>query len=230
MDRSDFKKAPFYLKDDDLDWVFSTWKSLTAEEKAGQLFIPLCMNLDQSNMDRILKYKPGGVHRFASQPVGILRESARYFQGNSKIPLLLTGDLEFGALGTIGGGGTSFQTQVGTAASCNWRRDAERMARIAAREGGMTGFNWTFSPVVDVNYNFRSHITGTRSFGSDPEKIREMGGIYIRALQEEGLAACAKHWPGDGMDERDQHMVTTRNTMSMDRWRGYLWKNIQPYD
>ena len=218
MKPEDLKKAPFYLNDEDVKWVADTWKSLSDVEKAGQMFIPLCGELSRGNMDRILSYKPGGVQRFASVPVSALRESADYLQKNSRVPLLLTGDLEFGTLGTIGVAGTSWQTQLGTAASCDWKRDAERMARIAAREGGVLGFNWSFTPVVDVNYNFRSHISSTRSFGSDPEKVAEMGRLYIKAMQEEGMAACAKHWPGDGLDERDQHLVTTHNTMEMDEW------------
>lgn len=227
MNLEDLKKAPFHLGDEDLRWIKTTCDSLTPEEKAGQMFIPLCMDLSRENMDRLLNYQPGGIQRFASLPARALRESAEYMQGASKVPLLMTADLEFGTLGTIGVGGTSFQSQIGTAASPEWRRDAERMARIAAREGGMMGFNWTFSPVVDVNYNFRSHITATRSFGSNPEQVAEMGSVYIKALQEEGMAACAKHWPGDGMDERDQHMVTTHNTMSMERWRSTYGKIYQ---
>ncbi len=218
MKPEDLKNAPFHLDDNDLEWVKETWQSLSDEEKAGQMFIPLCGELSRENMDRILSYKPGGVQRFASTPVKDLRDSASYLQENSSVPLLMTGDLEFGTLGTIGVAGTSWQTQLGTAASCEWKRDAERMARIAAREGGALGFNWTFSPVVDVNYNFRSHISATRSFGSDPARVAEMGRLYIKALQEEGMAACAKHWPGDGMDERDQHLVTTHNSMDMERW------------
>jgi len=225
----DLKKSPYNLNEKDIEWVLTTWTSLTDEEKAGQMFIPLCMDLGKENMDRILDYKPGGVQRFASMPADALRNSAEYLQSKSRIPLLLTGDLEFGTLGTLGTEGTEFQTQIGTAASSEWKRDVESMARIAAREGGALGFNWSFSPVVDINYNFRSSISSTRSFGSNPEKVRAMGNIYIQALQDEGMAACAKHWPGDGIDERDQHMVTTHNTLSMEEWHktyGSIYKTM----
>ncbi len=218
MNIEDLKKSPYNLNEKDIEWVITTWTSLTDEEKAGQMFIPLCMDLGKENMDRILSYKPGGVHRFASLPADVLRSSAEYLQSKSKIPLLLAGDLEFGTLGTLGKEGTGFQTQIGTAASAEWKRDVENMARIAAREGRALGFNWSFSPVVDINYNFRSYISSTRSFGSNPEKVSAMGSIYVQALQDEGMAACAKHWPGDGVDERDQHMVTTHNTLSMEEW------------
>jgi len=229
MNSEDLKKAPYNLNENDIEWVMTTWTSLTDEEKAGQMFIPLCMDLRKENMDKILGYKPGGVHRFASMPTNALRNSAEYLQSKSRIPLLLTGDLEFGTLGTLGIEGTEFQTQIGTAASAEWKRDAERMAKIAAREGGALGFNWSFSPVVDINYNFRSYITSTRSFGSNPEKVSAMGSIYLQALQNEGMAACAKHWPGDGIDERDQHMVTTHNTLSMEEWHktyGRIYKTM----
>ena len=229
MTIEDLQKTPFNLTDDDLGWVTDTYESMSLEEKAGQMFIPLAMDLGKKNLDRLLEYNPGGVQRLVSMPAPMLKDSAEYLQNNSRIPLLLTGDLEFGSLGTIGAGGTSFQTQLGTAASAHAERDVERMARIAAREGSALGFNWSFSPVVDINYNFRSYISASRSFGSDPRKVEKLGRIYIETLQKEGMAACAKHWPGDGVDERDQHMVTTHNSLTMEDWNnsyGRIYKEM----
>lgn len=229
MNPEQLLKAPFNLSTDDLLWVTSTLDSLTTKEKVGQMFIPLCMDLGKESLDTFLNFKPGGIHRMAAKPVVQLRDSAEYLQKNSKVPLLLTSDLEFGHFSMDGGETSQFQNQLGTSASCHYIRDAERMARIAAREGAMMGFNWNFAPVVDINYNHRSHISCSRSFGSNPERVLGMGKAYINALQEEGMAACAKHWPGDGMDERDQHLVTTHNSLDMDKWRatyGKIYKNM----
>ena len=182
------------------------------------MFVPLCMDLSTDTLDRLLAYKPGGIHRLVAQDSLLLRDTAEYLQRKASLPLLLTGDLEFGMLGSLGDRGSCYQTQLGSAATEDSTGAVERMARIAAREGHAMGFNWSFSPVVDINYNFRSSVTATRSFGSNGETVKTLGSAYIAALQAEGMAACAKHWPGDGVDERDQHLVTTHNTMSMAEW------------
>ncbi|ADN02402.1 putative glycosyl hydrolase [Spirochaeta thermophila DSM 6192] len=213
-------RAPFSLSPQDRRWVEETFRSLSLEEKVGQVFVLLCDELSEEKMQYVLGLKPGGIHRF---PNGVswetLASSAVFLQEHSRVPLLLTGDLEFSFFAVkIGDEGSEFQTQMGVAASSDPLRDVERMARIAAREGRALGYNVTFSPVVDINYNFRSTITGTRTFGSDADMVRRLSEVYVRVLQEEGMGACAKHWPGDGVDDRDQHLVTSCNSLSRDVW------------
>ena len=87
-----------------------------------------------------------------------------------------------------------------------------------AREARHAGINWTFAPVVDINTAFRSAIAGTRSFGSDVARVLAHASAYLRAMQSEGLACTAKHWPGEGQDDRDQHLVTTTNPQTMAEW------------
>ena len=74
-----------------------------------------------------------------------------------------------------------------------------------ARELKAVGINWNFAPVVDVNSNPDNPVIGSRSFGSDPELVGRMGCALIRGLQEEGVAACAKHFPGHGDTSTDSH-------------------------
>jgi beta-N-acetylhexosaminidase len=92
------------------------------------------------------------------------------------------------------------------------------IARIMAVEARAAGVNWSFTPVIDINALFRSPIVATRGLGSDPARIREHALAHIRGLQANGVAATAKHWPGEGHDDRDQHLVTTINPLSMDDW------------
>jgi beta-N-acetylhexosaminidase len=75
-----------------------------------------------------------------------------------------------------------------------------------------------FAPIIDIDRNFRNPITNTRTFGSDPEMVKRCGEAYVKAVQAEGVAACIKHFPGDGCDERDQHLVTTVNDLSCEDW------------
>jgi hypothetical protein len=92
------------------------------------------------------------------------------------------------------------------------------ISRIIAEEAAFIGVNWSFTPVMDINQAFRSSIVGTRSFGADVETICRHAVSHIEALQRHGVAATAKHWPGEGYDDRDQHLVTTINPLSMAEW------------
>ncbi len=66
--------------------------------------------------------------------------------------------------------------------------------------------------------NFRNPITNTRTFGSDPKLVAAMGEAYVKAVESRGMAASIKHFPGDGHDERDQHLVTSVNGLSCEEW------------
>jgi beta-N-acetylhexosaminidase len=92
------------------------------------------------------------------------------------------------------------------------------IARIMAEEARAAGVNWSFTPVIDINALFRSPIVATRGLGSDPDRIRAHALAHIRGLQANGVAATVKHWPGEGHDDRDQHLVTTINPLSMEEW------------
>ena len=73
----------------------------------------------------------------------------------------------------------------------------------------------TPSPIVDIDLNFRNPITNTRTFGSNKNMVKKCGVNYINSLQKYGLAGCAKHFPADGVDERDQHLVTSINSLTI---------------
>jgi beta-N-acetylhexosaminidase len=87
-----------------------------------------------------------------------------------------------------------------------------------AEEARAAGVNWSFTPVIDINALFRSPIVATRGLGSDPARIRAHALAHIAGLQANGVAATVKHWPGEGHDDRDQHLVTTINPLSLEEW------------
>jgi beta-N-acetylhexosaminidase len=89
---------------------------------------------------------------------------------------------------------------------------------IMAREAAAIGINWSFTPVLDINAAFRSSIVATRGFGADVDRIERHATAQIANFQSNGIAATAKHWPGEGHDDRDQHLVTTINPLSMADW------------
>ncbi len=223
----DLKSNPFFLNDEDIEWVNKSFESLTLDEKIGQLFVFNCSILGlKKELKDILTFKPGGVF-LASSLARLQRIKVHYLQKHTKIPLLIPGDLEMGSFTSIVNG-TFFNTNMGIAATNN-DDFAYRCGLVSGREGVAVGFNWTFSPVVDINYNHQNPITNTRSYGDTPEIVSKMACAYIKGVQESRMATTAKHWPGDGIDDRNQHLSTTINSLSIDEWMntyGKVYKDV----
>ncbi len=131
-------------------------------------------------------------------------------------PLVFASDMENGC-GSMVKGLTPFPhpMALGAAGSENLAYD---YGRYTALESRSVGVQWTFSPVADLNVNFRNPVTSVRSVGDDPGLAGPLLSRVVRGMQDNGLAACAKHFPGDGMDYRDQHLTTTVNHLSKDDW------------
>lgn len=206
----------FRLDEEAVDWVERTSASLTTEEKVGQLLMSICLNGSEEAISGVLSIAAGGVYRPAGLPTDELVSSTNTLNRESKTPLLISTDLEYGSFGYLKDG-TDQQVQLGIAATGD-PRHARRMGRIVGRELEAVGYNWVLSPVVDVLHNVRNAIISTRSFGDDPSVILEMAGEYVRGVEESKVVTCLKHWPGDGVDARDQHMATTENTLDESAW------------
>lgn len=117
--------------------------------------------------------------------------------------------------------GTFFGREMEVAATGETEQ-ARRLGVVCAREGAAAGCNWAFSPIVDIDYNWRNPITNVRTFGSDPDMVIEMSKAFMDGVRETGadLAVTIKHFPGDGVDERDQHLLSTVNSLSAEEWEG----------
>lgn len=221
----DLKGRPFYLKDEDIDWIKATIKSMSMEEKIGQLF---CMNI-RDYSDEMLDYmfdamKVGGVMYRQGELESMLAFTQK-LQGRSSVPVLIAANLEKGGEDVVKGG-----TQVGSEMAVAATQDeafAEKLGTVCGREGRAAGVNWAFAPIIDIDYNFRNPITNTRTFGSDPDTVARMGSAYVRTIQEHKIAACIKHFPGDGLDERDQHLVSSINDFSCQEWDATYGKVYQ---
>lgn len=212
----DLRAKPFYLDEEAIAWVNATRDGMTVEEKAGQLFCVLFKEAKPSEFDYVYSIlKPGGcMYRVVSTDTAI--DASTELARRSNIPLLIAANLEKGGNGIISEG-----TLVGSPMEIAATDDVEmaaKMARVCAREAGAVGANWAFAPIIDIDSNFRNPITNTRTFGSDPQRVRDMGQAYVKRIQELGFAASIKHFPGDGQDERDQHLVTSINDMDCDTW------------
>ena len=211
-----YKANPFYLDDEDIAWVEETWESMSFDEKIGQLFCPIEFSMDEAELkNRIETTHIGGVLYREGKGEEIL-ESHRILQKYSRIPLLTASNLEMGGTGSALEG-TYYGRQLLVAATDNAER-AYQLGKVSCSEGAAVGVNWAFAPVVDIEGNCRNPILNVRTFGSDKERVKEMSAAYIKAAKEEGLAVSIKHYPGDGIDERDQHLLTSVNTLSCEEW------------
>lgn len=212
----DLKAKPFYLSDEDIEWVRSTRDAMTVEEKAGQLFCVLFKEAKPEEMDYVFNIlQPGGC-MYRVVPTDRAVEASRALYQRCKTPPLIAANLEKGGNGIVSEG-----TLVGSPMEIAATDDegmAAKMAHACAVEAAAVGANWAFAPIIDIDSNFRNPITNTRTFGSDPERVRRMGRAYVEEVQRMGLAASIKHFPGDGQDERDQHLVTSINSMDCDTW------------
>ncbi|SEJ82021.1 beta-N-acetylhexosaminidase [Propionispira arboris] len=210
------KEIPFYLSDDDIEWVNHTMSKMTLEEKIGQLFVLVSRHGTKEELEQIYKVlNPAGI-MYRPMPIEKALDLTNAIQKTSKIPMLIAANLEKGGNGILDEG-TIFGSPLEIAATDNVDM-AKKLGLSCGREGAAVGANWAFAPIVDIDYNFRNPITNTRTFGSEPTRVKEMGLAYVNAIQECGLAASIKHFPGDGMDERDQHLVMSVNSMSTDDW------------
>ncbi|MGK2909787.1 MAG: glycoside hydrolase family 3 protein [Sphingobium sp.] len=193
-----------------------TRDAMSVEAQIAQLFVLSARHDSAVENEELLTHAPGGIHRFPTRDLNAVWTATRYALDRSNIPLILSGDIEGGTISYPFT--TAIPNQMGIAA-CDDLDLSAQLAAIVGRESRALGYNWSFTPVVDINRAFRNAVVGTRSYGSDPARILAQARAYVRALQAQGVAACAKHWPGDGLDDRDQHLVTSVNDMDMTEWR-----------
>ncbi len=210
------KEKPFYLDDEGVAWVESTLASLSEAEKIGQLFCPVGAADDENVIKQLTQQIGIGGIMYRPGPAQNVLKTHQMLQENSKVPMLLAANLEAGGNGAAFEG-TNFGKPMGVAAT----DDDEMgywMGKTACEEGAALGLNWAFAPIVDIDMNFRNPITNLRTFGSNHKRVIRMAKGYLRAADEAGLAVSIKHFPGDGVDERDQHLLTSVNSLSCEEW------------
>ncbi|MDE2385224.1 MAG: glycoside hydrolase family 3 protein [Alphaproteobacteria bacterium] len=220
------RKAPFNLSADDIAWVEKTLNSLSTEDKLRQLFVHLSIGDDPAAIAKLGHMKPGGLHRFMGPELQPAWRATRQFMEMAEVPPFITGDIEGGGHGSPAM--LQFPNQLGLAAANDPALSRKVLAAVC-EEARALGFNWSFTPVVDINAASESAIVGTRSYGSNQKRIAAQAKAHVEVLQAHGIAATAKHWPGEGFDARDQHLVTTVNPLSMAKWEetfGALYRGL----
>lgn len=212
----DLKLKPYNLDHDGIQWVEDTIASMTLEEKIGQLFVNMGASREEEYLkDVVTQYKFGAVRYNPGTAVEVYEQN-RILQENAKIPLLIAANTEAG-----GNGACTDGTEIGThtkIGATNEPKYAYEMGRVSGIEAAAVGCNWSFAPIVDINRNWRNPIISSRTFGADAEKVLACSKEYMRGFMESNMICAMKHFPGDGIDERDQHLSNSVNSLSMDEW------------
>jgi len=212
--------SPTKLSADGEKWVAQTLKSMTLEEKLGQLVMvfyyggflaaespeykDLLRQVEQNHLGGFVvqtRGTPLGIERSQVYPTAVL---ANHLQSHAKIPLLIGADFERGTAMRLDEG-TSFPLAMAVAATGS-PQDAYTVGRITAIEARAAGVHWVFAPVADVNSNPDNPIINTRSFGEDPRRVAEFVAAFVRGVEENGALATAKHFPGHGDTSTDSHL------------------------
>lgn len=222
----DLKAKPFELSDAQIQWVESTLAGMSLDEKIGQLFVLLkaVPGVNKEQIGKTLAQSHQGGLRWQGGGKETVYEQNAEYQRQSKIPLLIAANCDDGGNSVAPEG-----TFVATAAECGAGEGTEHayhVGLVAGREASAVGCNWLFNPVVDVYKNWRNTIVNTRSFGSDPDTVIENARAYIRGVKDANpnMACTLKHFPGDGVEELDQHLVMGVNNLSVEEWEASFGK------
>ncbi|MFV0466662.1 MAG: glycoside hydrolase family 3 protein [Lachnospiraceae bacterium] len=210
------KEKPFNLGDEQIEWVENTFAGMTLDEKVGQLFCPSISMFNKKTVRHYTQDLKIGSLMIRPFPVKGLQAKIRHLQTSSKYPVLISANLENGGSGAVSEG-TLFSMPMG----CTATNDIEtgyRLGKVSCQEAASVGVNWGYAPIVDIDKNFRNPITNIRAFSDDPDKVIEMARAYIKGASEEGVVPTIKHFPGDGCDERDQHLLISVNDLSYEEW------------
>lgn len=212
----DYRKKPFNLNDEDIKWVEDTLAEMSVEEKLEQIMCPMTYTTQKEALEGMLSNHKFGGLMFRQGSAGEVQEAVNAMQEFSETPMFVAANLEDGGNG-IAAEGTYMGRQMLIAATGDTEK-AYQLGKICGREGRAVGANWAFAPVVDIDNNFRNPITNVRTYGSNADKVLAMGESYMKGANEEGVIVSIKHFPGDGVDERDQHLLTSVNSLSLEEW------------
>lgn len=216
-----------YLHD---DWVDSVLTHLTLEQKIGQLFIIQAYSKEPAPsaevLNQIKNYEVGGVIFMQGTALHQTAITKR-LQQESRIPLLIAMDAEWGPAFRLKDT-PRYPVQMALGAI---RHDSlvYRMGYEIGLQLKMLGVHINFAPVADVNNNPNNPVINYRSFGEDPVKVAQKSWFYAKGMQDAGILAVAKHYPGHGDTRTDSHLdlpVVRKDTAGLNRTELYPFKQL----
>ncbi len=211
------QNPPFYTND--THWADSVFKTLTPDERIAQLFmVAAYSNKDKAHMKEIKKliddYKIGGLIFFQGGPIRQALQTNCY-QCCSKVPLFIAIDAEWGLAMRLDST-TKFPRQMTLGAIQNDSLIYQMGAEIA-RQCKRLGMQINFAPVVDINNNPLNPVISNRSFGENKYNVTRKALMYMKGMQDNGVLANAKHFPGHGDTDSDSHKTLPTVKSSRER-------------
>lgn len=204
---SAFSFAQYKSKLTSQQWTDSVFNSLSEDERIAQLMVIRAhSNLGADHVAKVVndirKYNIGSLCFFQGGPV---RQAnlTNYYQGIAKTPLMMTIDGEWG-LGMRLDSVTKFPYQL-TLGAMDDENLVYRMGLAVGEQCKRIGIHVNYAPVVDINNNPNNPVIGYRSFGENRDKVSTFGVAYMKGMQDAGIMACAKHFPGHGDVDVDSH-------------------------
>ena len=217
--------------------VLNILNSMTTDEKIGQLVnehADFLMKKVENPIEFLRKYPVGSIFTgseiidsFANGVAETSKIQDIIKKADLKIPMLFSGDFENGIGGQIDGF-TVMPRTMGLSATFS-EQDSYDFGKVIGTEGTALDIRWCFGPVVDLNTNPGNPVTNIRSAGDTPDHALKILKNIVKGMQDNGCAACIKHFPGDGTDSRNQHYVTSLNTLSKNEWdkqHGRVFKEL----
>lgn len=210
MKKNQQKGENIFLNQKD-NWVEETLSKMTLEEKAGQMVFPnvygIYMSEDSPEYERLRflveEKKVGGLIFFLSNLYDQVVLTNK-MQRLAKVPLLIAADYEHGVSMRIDGA-TAFPNTMAIGAADDENLTYE-LGKITAIEARSIGVHQNYAPVSDVNNNPMNPIINIRSYGESPELVAKHSNAFLKGLQENGMIATAKHFPGHGNTSIDSHL------------------------
>jgi beta-glucosidase-like glycosyl hydrolase/CubicO group peptidase (beta-lactamase class C family) len=186
-------------------WADSVFDTMSSDEKIGQLFMltvsPSAVHHSEM-LSKISRMKPGGL-LFSKGSIDEQAESTNIYQRNSRIPLFIALDGEWGLSMRLDGTPRFPRNMMlGAVGDLNLIR---LYGAEVGRECREMGIHINFAPVIDVNDNPRNPVIGTRSFGENPKQVADRAIAYSAGLESKNVFATAKHFPGHGDTSEDSH-------------------------
>ena len=192
-------------------WADSVFNTLNDDQRIAQLMVlressytkdgPVYY--DSLIADAVAKYNIGGIVLFQGSPVK-QANFINYFQSIAKTPLMVCIDAEWG-LGMRQDSVIPLNHQMMLGA-VNDTSIISAYGKLVGKQCKREGIHVNFAPVVDINNNPDNPVINDRSFGEDKYKVARYGVTYMKAMQSEGVLACAKHFPGHGDVSVDSHL------------------------
>lgn len=205
------------------DWVESTLRRLTLEQKVSQLIVVWTTGMYQAHeslrwqeLERLVQRRQIGGFVFSVGDVYEYAVQTNKLQHASDVPLLLAADLEYGPAMRVRGA-TRFPHAMAIAATRN-PRYAYEVAKATAEEARALGIVQNYAPVADVNNNPRNPVINIRSFGDDVKLVSDMVVQFVRGTQDAGVIATVKHYPGHGDTDVDTHLGLPTIRFDKDRF------------